>query len=190
MSVKDLEILNRYFFQINGVLNNLPIENVTRTIELIRDARLERRRVFIFGNGGSATTASHFVTDLSKGTIADGKAKIKALALTDNVSLITAWANDTAYDKIFAEQLENMVEPEDIVIGISSSGNSPNVLNGIELAKSKGAITIGFSGFRGGKLAELSDISIIVPCDNTQQIEDIHLLLSHIIFTCLREDNK
>ena len=115
------------------------------------------------------------------------KARVKAFALTDNIALLSAWANDTAYENIFAEQLENILELGDIAIGISGSGNSPNVLNGVKTAKAKGATTIGFIGFDGGKLKELVDIYIIVPCHNMEQAEDIHLLLEHVITVCLRE---
>ena len=112
---------------------------------------------------------------------------MKAFALTDNVPLLSAWANDTAYENIFAEQLENLVETGDIAIGISGSGNSQNVLNGVKVAKAKGASTIGIIGFDGGKLKRLVDLAIVVPNDNMEQVEDIHLLLAHIITTCLRK---
>ena len=168
-------------------MERLPIDSIAQVVELLEEARLKAKSVFIFGNGGSAATASHFAADLSKGAISKGKTGIKAFALTDNVPLLTAWANDTVYENIFAEQPENFIEPGDIAIGVSGSGNSPNVLNGIKVAKAKGATTIGFIGFDGGKLRELVDIRIIVPSHNMEQVEDIHLLLEHVITTCLRE---
>jgi len=112
---------------------------------------------------------------------------MKAFALTDNTPLLTAWANDTAYENIFAEQLENYLEPGDVAIGISGSGNSPNVLRAMQVARAKGAATIGLIGFGGGKLKDLVDIAVIVPSYNMEQVEDIHLLLEHVITTCLRE---
>jgi len=179
--------VQRYVSEVSATLERLPIENVVQVVESLEGARLKARRVFIFGNGGSAATASHFAADLSKGAICKGKARIKAFALTDNAPLLTAWANDAVYENIFAEQLENLVEQGDVAIGISGSGNSPNVLNGVKVAKAKGATTIGFIGFDGGKLKELVDIHIIVPSYNMEQVEDIHLLLEHVITTCLRE---
>lgn len=187
MNKKSSEIIQKYMLEINTTIGKLPVEEIAQVIEFLEEARLNGNRVFLFGNGGSAATASHFASDLSKGTICKGKPRIKAFALTDNVALISAWANDAAYDDIFAEQLENLVEPEDVVIGISGSGNSSNVLNGIELARAKGSKTIGFTGFDGGKLKFLVDIAVVVPNYDMKQVEDIHLLIEHIITTCIRE---
>jgi len=156
-------------------------------VELIETARARGKRIFTFGNGGSAATASHFASDLCKGAISPGKPRIRAFALTDNLPLLSAWANDSAYENIFAEQLDNFVEAGDIAIGISGSGNSPNVLNGVKIAKAKGATTIGLIGFDGGKLKNLVDMAIVVPNHNMEQVEDVHLLLEHIITTCLRK---
>lgn len=179
--------IKTYVSEVSAILKRLPIENITRAVDLLEEARLKAKRVFIFGNGGSAATASHFAADLSKGAISKGNPRIKAFALTDNIALLSAWANDTVYENIFAEQLENFIEPGDIAIGISGSGNSQNVLNGVKVARAKGATTIGFIGFDGGKLKELVDIGIIVPSHNMEQVEDIHLLLEHLVTTCLRE---
>lgn len=144
MGQKVPETIKRYISEVDAILERLAIENIAQVVELLEEARLKAKRVFIFGNGGSAATASHFAADLSKRAISKGKARIKAFTLTDNVALITAWTNDTAYGNIFAEQLENFVEPGDVAIGISGSGNSPNVLNGIKVARTKGATTVGF----------------------------------------------
>ena len=184
MSVSD--IIKGYISNINVTLEGLPIDKIAESVDLLEKARLEGNKVFIFGNGGSAATASHFANDLSKGAICEGKPRIKAFALTDNIPLLTAWANDTSYENIFAQQLENYVDPGDIVIGVSGSGNSPNVLKGVKVAKEKGATAIGFIGFNGGKLKSLVDIAVIVPSYNMEQVEDIHLLLEHVITTCLR----
>ncbi len=180
------EIIEEYVSEVRNTLKKLPVGQIKQVVELLEESRLKSRRVFIFGNGGSAATASHFASDLSKGAICQGKPRIKALALTDNIALLSAWANDSAYENAFAEQLENFIEPEDIAIAISGSGNSLNVLNAVKLAKSKGATTIGFTGFDGGKLKDLVDIAIVVPSHCMEQIEDIHLLLEHMITTCLR----
>jgi D-sedoheptulose 7-phosphate isomerase len=177
----------QYISDLDALLEKLPVEDIDRVVSLLEKTRESGSQVFIIGNGGSAATASHFACDLSKGTISEGKQRIKAFALTDNVHLLTAWANDTSYDMVFAEQINNYVEPGDVVIAISGSGNSPNVLNGITVAREKGAITIGLIGFNGGKLKDLVDIHIIAPIDNMERAEDIHLLVEHIITACLRE---
>ena len=179
--------IETYLSQVAVALDKLPLEVVTRIIEVIDQARMKGARIYTFGNGGSAATASHFASDLSKGTICQGKPRIRAHALVDNMPIFSAWANDTNYDEIFGEQLENLVESGDIVIGISGSGNSANVLRGLEIAKRKGAFTVGLTGFEGGKLKDIVDISIIVPSNSMEQIEDVHLLLCHLITCCLRE---
>ncbi len=187
MAQEKRQIIETYLSEVGATLGKLPVDMAAQVVELIETARANGKRVFTFGNGGSAATASHFASDLSKGAISQGKPRIGAFALTDNVPLLSAWANDTAYESIFAEQLENLVETGDVAIGISGSGNSQNVLNGVKVAKSKGASTIGFIGFDGGKLKSLVDLAIIVPNHNMEQVEDIHLLLAHIITTCLRK---
>jgi len=187
MNQENIKIIRNYLSEVGDTLKGLSAEAIAQFVGVLEETRMEGKRVYVFGNGGSAATASHFASDLSKGAISKGKPRIKAFALTDNVPLITAWANDTAYENIFAEQLENYIEPRDIAIGISGSGNSQNVLNGVKVAKSKGATTIGLIGFDGGKLKDLVDIAIVVPNHNMEQVEDVHLLLEHVITTCLRE---
>lgn len=180
-------IINQYLSDIKVILRELPVKKITQVVELIEKARLSGNNIFVFGNGGSAATASHFASDLSKGAICNGKPRIKAISLTDNVALLCAWANDTNYENIFSEQLENLVKRGDIVIGISGSGNSRNVINAIELAKVRGAITVGFIGFDGGRLKNIVDFDVTVSCDVMEQVEDIHLIFEHIITTCLRK---
>jgi len=184
---KTTETIRKYIAEARATLEVLPVDRITQVVELIEEARQQAKRVIIFGNGGSAATASHFAADLSKGAICLGKPRIKALALTDNIPLLSAWANDTGYENIFTGPLENLVEPGDVVIGISGSGKSTNVLNGVRIAKARGATTVCLTGFDGGELRDLVDIGIVVPCNNMEQIEDIHLLLEHVITTCLRE---
>ena len=179
-----------YISAVTSVAAELRIEEIVRVIKVIEKARQQGNKVFIFGNGGSSATASHFAGDLSKGTITPGKRRIKAIALTDNMPVFSAWANDTDYNNVFAEQLGNLVEPGDVTIGISGSGTSENVLNGIRLAKCKGATTVGFTGFDGGRLSGMVDIAIVVPNHNMEQVEDIHLLLGHIITTCLKLEDE
>ncbi len=186
MDNENLDIIENYLSQVGTTLDELPLDRIVKVVEVLDEARDKGNRIFIFGNGGSAATASHFASDLAKGAICKGKPRFKAFALTDNTPLLSAWANDTDYSNIFAEQLENFVEPRDIAIAISGSGNSPNVRNGTKVAKAKGATTIGFIGFDGGKLKDLVDIPLTVPNHNMEQVEDIHLLLGHVITTCLR----
>lgn len=187
MIQENLKIIKTYLSEVGATLDELPVEAIAQVVEILDGARMRGRRVYIFGNGGSAATASHFASDLSKGAICEGKPRLKAFALTENVPLFSAWANDTIYENVFAEQLENFVESGDVVIGISGSGQSPNVLNGAKVGKAKGATTIGFIGFDGRKLKDLVDIAVVVSNHNMEQVEDAHLLLGHIITTCLRK---
>lgn len=185
--MKMKELVQGYIADLQGTLARLPLAQVERVIETLIDAQWLRRTVYIFGNGGSAATASHFACDLGKNTALPGLPRMRVIALTDNVELITAWANDTAYEHIFAEQLRGLVEPGDVVIGISGSGRSANVLNAIVLARQVGATTIGFTGFDGGLLADIVDIPVVVPSDCMERIEDVHLILEHLICSTIRE---
>src|SRR5216684_6542558 len=130
-----MEAVSRYFSGLEQMLRAISLAHLERVLRLLEEAYLNGRRIFIMGNGGSAATASHFALDLAKNTIVPGAPRLKAISLTDHVPLITAWSNDTAYEHIFEEQLANLVEPGDVVIGISASGNSPNVINAMYLAK-------------------------------------------------------
>jgi D-sedoheptulose 7-phosphate isomerase len=180
------EAISAYLTEMQSTLSNLPIDSIERVVRLLREARSHKKRVFLFGNGGSAATASHLACDLAKGTSTNGKPRMRVVSLTDNVPLISAWANDSSYEDIFAQQLQEQVEPGDIVIGISGSGKSPNVLNAIKVARSAGAITIGLTGLDGGDLKNLVDLCIVVPDNSIDQVEDVHLMLGHIITSCLR----
>ncbi len=178
-----------YIEQVRRTLDVLPIDTIMQVARLIESARMAEKKVFIFGNGGSAATATHFACDLSKGGIVEGKPRVNAISLCDNMSLLSAWANDTDYSLIFAEQLENhVVGKGDVVIGISGSGNSPNVLKAIDRAKTHGAVTIGFSGFNGGKLKDMVDVPIVADNFSMEQVEDVHMLLEHVITTCVRDE--
>ncbi len=180
------ETIAAYLSEMRGTLSKLPIDTIERVVNLLREARTQKKRVFLFGNGGSAATASHLACDLTKGASINGKPRLRAIALTDNVPLISAWANDSSYENIFAQQLQDQVEPGDIVIGISGSGKSLNVLKAIKVAKSAGAITIGLAGFDGGDLKDIVDLCIVVPDNSIDQVEDVHLVLGHVITSCLR----
>lgn len=184
---------NAYLEELQQVLRNLPMKEIERACEVLYQAYAAEKTVFLFGNGGSAALASHMACDLGKGTFAPahiplpGVKRFKVLSLTDNVPMLSAWANDTAYENIFAEQLANFIQPRDVAFGISGSGNSANVLKALAIAREVGAITVGLTGSGGGKMAALLDYAIITPCSNMQQIEDTHLIVAHIIFLELRQ---
>ncbi len=143
-------------------------------------------QIFILGNGGSAATASHMANDLNKLTITPGKPRFKAIALTDNIPLMTAWGNDNSYEDIFAEQLINFIRPDDVVVAISASGNSPNVLRAVQVARQHGALTIGLTGDTGGKLKGLVDYCVLTPTGHICQQEDCHLIVEHAIANTLK----
>jgi D-sedoheptulose 7-phosphate isomerase len=184
------KLVQDYVAHLHYTLAQLPMARIEQVIETLIEAQWSRRNVYIFGNGGSASTASHFACDLGKNTAIEGLPRMRVIALTDNAELISAWANDTDYKNIFSEQLRGLVEPGDVVIGISGSGRSPNVLNAIALARHVGATTIGFTGFDGGHLAGMVDIPLVVPSDCMERVEDVHLILEHIICTSIRESQK
>ncbi len=175
----------KYFNELKKNLDKISIDDIEMAVDILHHAYSDNKHIFILGNGGSAATASHFACDLSKGTLApkDNKKtkRFKVTSLTDNVATMTAWSNDINYNHIFSEQLKNLLSQGDVVIGISVSGNSPNVLNAIKLARGHKAKTIALTGFDGGKLAKISDVSLIARINKYDVAEDIHLTLSHII---------
>ena len=177
-----------YFEHYDRVLAGLPHSKIEQVASALYDAYEAGRKILIFGNGGSAALASHFACDLGKGTAIPGNSRkrLNVLALTDNMALLTAWANDTSYDQVFAEQLRNFVQPDDIAFAISGSGNSPSVLLALQASREAGAFNIGLAGYEGGKMRRLCDLCIIVPSDNMQIIEDLHVSVSHALFTLVR----
>jgi len=181
-----LESIDTYFTGLEHMLRAISQSHLQQVLLLLEHAYLNGRRIFIMGNGGSAATASHFALDLAKNTIAPGALRLKAISLTDHVPLITAWSNDTAYEHVFAEQLANMIEPGDVAIGISTSGNSPNVINGLRLAKQSGAATIGLLGAEGGRIKDMVDVYVLAPGQNIEQEEDAHMILAHVMTRYMR----
>jgi len=176
-----------YLSAAQGVLARVDHAIVDRMVDVIWRGYEQGRTLFVFGNGGSAALASHFACDIGKGTIAGKRKRLKTVALTDNVALITAWANDKAYDAIFAEQLESLAENGDIALAISGSGNSPNVIRGLEAARRLGGETLVLTGFEGGRAKALADLCLVVPSDSMQLIEDAHLCATHAIFLAIRQ---
>ncbi len=170
-----------YLDEVQAIIARMPREPIARVIELLLAASERGATIFTAGNGGSAATASHFAADLAKGTLVAGQPRLRIVPLTDNVPIITAWSNDVAYDVIFAEQVRSLLREGDILILISGSGNSPNVLRAAEEARQLGGITVGFSGFDGGQLAKLVDYPVVIPAHKMRQIEDGHMVLCHLI---------
>jgi D-sedoheptulose 7-phosphate isomerase len=194
MMKKAGEFAKDYIKGLKDVLDRIPLGPVDEIIQAIELAQNNRQQVFVIGNGGSAATASHMMNDLCKGTLGHkGDApwpRLRVIALTDNVSLMTAWANDTDYNHIFSEPLKNLAQHGDLLIAISASGNSPNIIAAVEAAKQIGVKVIGLAGFGGGKLAKLADISFVGPSDGYGPVEDVHMILDHIITGYLYEKLK
>jgi D-sedoheptulose 7-phosphate isomerase len=181
----ETEVLDarQYFEELQQVVLGLSHDAINQIADTLLRANESGRMVYLFGNGGSASLASHLACDLGKGTAyCNGGKRFRVLALTDNLPTLTAWANDSSYEDVFSEQLRNFVEPQDVAFAISGSGNSKNVLNALEVAREVGATTVGISGFHGGKMKALCEICVVVPTNNMQIIEDVHLAMAHSIF--------
>ena len=170
-----------YKAKVLRALDTLDLQGIAQAIEILQEARTQQRHIFVCGNGGSASTASHFVTDLVKGASYGRDRRFRIQALTDSLSTITAYANDVSFDAIFAEQLKNHAAPGDLVLCISGSGNSPNVLAAAQTARQLGCRIIALTGRDGGKLAPLADLNIAVGHPHMGRIEDAHLIVCHMI---------
>mgnify|MGYP003488834573 FL=1 len=182
-----MEHITSYISVLQDTVGKLPVDPITRVVETLQNARLEGSKDFVMGNGGSASTANHFVCDLAKNTRHDSLPHFRVIGLTDNMAIFSAYANDEGYENVFAAQLANLVEAEDVVIAISASGNSANVVKAIQEAKSYNAVTVGFTGFTGGKLASLVDIQVHVDSHVIEHVEDIHLMLEHMIVKAIKD---
>jgi D-sedoheptulose 7-phosphate isomerase len=177
----------QYFQDYQDVVAQLPYLAIDEIVEELLRCYERGSAIFLFGNGGSASLASHFACDLGKGTVLGGDSiRFRVVALTDNLSLITAWANDSSYERIFAEQLQNLIRPRDVAFAISGSGSSANVLAGLQVARAAGGITMGLTGAQGAKMRALCDHCVVVPSSNMQIIEDFHLGVAHAVFTVIR----
>jgi D-sedoheptulose 7-phosphate isomerase len=176
-----------YFSALSQLIPRLPYAAIDNIVGLLLRAFADDRTVFVFGNGGSAASASHMMVDMNKGTAEGAAKRIRAMALTDNVPLLTAWANDAGYEQVFAEQLKSFVREGDVAFAISTSGNSANVLLALQTAVDRGASTVGLTGFEGGKMKALCGACAVVPSDNVQMIEDMHHAILHSIFTLVRK---
>lgn len=163
------------------------IDDIEKIIDILIKARNNGKKIFTMGNGGSASTASHFSSDLLKTTITKGDKRFISISLVDNVPVMLAWANDTSYEDIFVEQLKNFLSKGDVVVGFSGSGKSKNVVNAMKYAKKKGALCIGITGMSGGYFPKICDMCFIVSSNDMLAIESIHVMLCHCIVTAIRE---
>lgn len=176
-----------YFDDMARTMGEVDHRDVTRVIDIIVGAYEKDRQVFVFGNGGSASTASHFACDLGKGAAVEGLRRFRIMSLNDNMAHFSAIANDMGYENIFVEQLKNLLNRGDVVIGISVSGNSPNILKAMRFARRQGATTVGWIGNGGGKLRALTDAAITVSSGDFGLVESLHMILEHLIAHSIRE---
>jgi len=174
-----------YLEELKKLLDLFPHEQFEEIGKALISAYENEKHVFIMGNGGSGSTASHFACDINKGCCLDLEKKFKVICLNDNVPTMLAYANDLSYDKVFVEQLKNFLQPGDLVIGISGSGNSENVLQAVLYSKEKGAKTIGLTGFDGGKLAQIVDVQLVANIHDMQKVEDVHMIVVHMLMQYL-----
>ena len=179
--------LKSYWMEISEAARAMPFDDLHRVAEMLIDAHARDVTIFMLGNGGSAATASHFACDLAKGAQVVGVRPFRVVCLTDNVPLLTAWANDTSYERVFAEQLSTLVRRGDMVLLISGSGNSENVLAAARAARRARATTIALTGKTGGRLKDLVDYAVCVPPAAIDQVEDLHLMIVHSLCRSIRE---
>jgi D-sedoheptulose 7-phosphate isomerase len=177
--------IRNYLSQLQDVLTKVDVAEIATIAEVIHKAYEQDKTVLVMGNGGSGSTASHMTSDMNKGACFHAKKKYRFLSLTDCTPLMLSLGNDVNFESIFSEQLKNYAKPGDVVIGISGSGNSPNVLRAIEYAKELGCVTIGVCGYKGGKLKQLADHSFHVKVDDMQLVEDAHMILVHVLMKVL-----
>jgi D-sedoheptulose 7-phosphate isomerase len=178
----------QYIQSLKKVLDSFPHESFEKLIQVMLEAYQGDRHIFVMGNGGSASTASHWVSDINKGCCLKQEKKFKMICLNDSISTMLAYANDSSYEDIFIEQLKNFFIPGDVVIGISGSGNSSNVLKAINYANTLGGITVGLCGFAGGKLYSIVQIPLLVKTNDMQQIEDVHMIVAHMTMQRLSQE--
>ncbi len=180
-----IQSVNEYFDLLKNTIDKLDRGSINELIELLVKTVKSGNNIYIMGNGGSASTASHFACDFNKGLSYQRNLRFKMICLNDNVATMLAYANDVGYENIFVEQLKNFVKNGDVVIGISGSGNSKNVINAVEYAKDNGAVVVGLTGYSGGKLKQLADISIHADINNMQVAEDVHMSICHMLYSVL-----
>lgn len=196
-TLKNETYINQYFSEMETIIRNISRESIDRLIEILAGAWENGRTVFIMGNGGSASSATHFACDLSKVTVVEGKKRLRAISLNDNIPLMSAWINDNGFENLFSEQLNSLMREDDVLIGISVHGGSgkdkagpwsQNLLKAMLTAKEKfRATTVGLAGFDGGAMKEIADLCVVVPFNSTPQVESFHVVLHHLVTFCLRD---
>jgi D-sedoheptulose 7-phosphate isomerase len=174
-------LARQYLDRLKQVIDGFDLDAFNKMVTHVLEAYHHRAHIFVMGNGGSGSTASHLACDINKGCCYDLANKFKMVCLNDNMPTMLALANDISYEAVFEEQLKNFFDPGDVVIGISGSGNSENVLRAVRYAASGKGLTIGWSGFGGGKLAKLVDLALVVNSDDMQQVEDAHMIFAHML---------
>lgn len=176
------EFLDQYRRELYGAVDTIDPAEFQKAVDLIARAYREDRQIFVMGNGGSAATANHFVCDFGKNAVQDpARRRFRMLSLSDNVERITAYGNDVAFEEIFRQQLINLMNPGDLLIAISASGNSPDLVRACQYARERGAGQIAMAGFNGGKIKEFADAGLVIPLSSYEQIEDGHMILCHMI---------
>lgn len=176
----------QFLAELTGVLATVSSVELDRLVDLLLETRARGKRVYVIGNGGSAATASHFANDLAKTAMVAGFAPIRAFSLTDNAPLLTAWANDVSFERVFAAQLEGLIERDDVVIAITASGNSPNIVLALQTANNCGARTAGLLGFNGGAALDLVDVPVHIVNRDYGVVEAGHLAICHAVSTAIR----
>jgi D-sedoheptulose 7-phosphate isomerase len=175
------DVVENYLSRLKEAIDSIPVDRVEAVGDALYRAYRLNKQVFIIGNGGSAATASHMACDLGKNTIAMHRPRFRVLSLNDNIALLSALANDVGYDHVFSEQLTNLIRPGDVLISITGSGNSPNIVRAMEYARSRAATNIALLGFDGGRALHLADEYVLVPVEDYGLVEDIHMVLDHIL---------
>ena len=178
---------NKYLKGLKELLESFDLDQFEKMVRTILKAYDGGKHIFVMGNGGSGSTASHFACDINKGCCFDLEKKFKMICLNDNLPTLLAISNDASFDLVFVEQMKNFFNNGDLVIGISGSGNSQNVLNAIDYAKKNGGITMGLSGFSGGKLSQMVDIPLVATIDDMQKVEDVHMIVVHMIMQAVHK---
>ncbi len=178
--------IQQYLIGLKNIIDAFPVRELEKIVSLLEDARDREATVFICGNGGSWATAAHMVCDFNKNTRMPENKRMRVIGLGDNIPSLTAYANDEGYDRVFSEPLFNLFKPNDILIAFSGSGNSPNVLRAVEVANQLDGITIGLTGFKGGKLIKSVDHCLVIHSDSMEMIEDFHMIVDHLLTICLR----
>lgn len=182
--------INEYFNRLKHTIDAISKEDLSQLMNILNQAKEDEKTVFVMGNGGSASTASHYCCDFNKGISYGNDKMFKFICLNDNIPTMMAYANDLGWDEIFVGPLKNFLRKDDIVIGISGSGNSNNVVKALEFANNNGAFTIGLTGYSGGKVKQMCKHNVHIPIDDMQITEDLHLVLDHCIMNILCQENN